>query len=153
MRQRMCQANTQKAKTKKILPSAEEKMDRYFIAGLIKDKSLIADCYLGQDICRSRKSLCAPQESGKPGTVYNLTAGGLLISAEDLARVFTVLLNDGQYQGEQYLSQKAIEEMLSGQFEPKKRTSRSASDCANAKNWSATARCIFTTASLTAFIR
>ena len=37
---------------------------------------------------------------------------GLLISAEDLASVFTILVNNGQYNGRQYLSESSVNEML-----------------------------------------
>ena len=94
-------------------------IDASFDAQYLSDKSLIADCYLGSKIDRSSKYLARPQATGKPGATYHLTAGGLLISAEDLASVFTILLNNGQYNGQQYLSQKAVDEMLSEQFKPK----------------------------------
>ena len=52
---------------------------------------------------------------GKPGVTFHLGQGGLLISSVDLARVFTILMNDGQYEGHQYLSQNALTEMLTDQ--------------------------------------
>ena len=48
----------------------------------------------------------------RPGDTYHLAQGGLLISAVDLARVSSILLNNGKYNGRQYLSEASLREML-----------------------------------------
>ena len=90
-------------------------IDASYNAKYLKDTSLVADCYAGTKIDCSSAYLCREQEVGDPGATYHLGQGGLLISAEDLASVFTILLNDGQYNGQQYLSQNAVKEMLTVQ--------------------------------------
>ena len=90
-------------------------IDASYDATYLSDKSLVADCYFNGRHKRSNEKLTQPQErkKGKPGEVYHLGQGGLLISAIDLARVSTILINDGQYQGKQYLSHEAVEQMMS----------------------------------------
>ena len=94
-------------------------IDAAFDAKYLSDKSQIANCYLGTQINRSSKYLARPQAVGKPGATYHLTAGGLLISGKDLAKVFTLLLNNGQYDGKTYLSRTALDEMMKTQLVPK----------------------------------
>ena len=60
----------------------------------------------------SREYLCREQEKGGPGETFHLGQGGLLISSEDLAAFFSLLVNGGQYNGTQYLSENAVNEML-----------------------------------------
>ena len=37
--------------------------------------------------------------------------GGVCISAKDLAKMTSILINDGMYQGERYLTEKSVERM------------------------------------------
>ncbi len=90
-------------------------IDASFDAKYLSDQSLVADCYSGKKINHSSSFLTRSQEKGKPGDVFHLGQGGLLISSEDLAAVLTILINDGQYNGRQYLSQEAVMQMLSKQ--------------------------------------
>lgn len=90
-------------------------IDASYDAKYLSDTKLVADCYSGKNIDCSNKYLCRSQEKGKPGQTFHLGQGGLLISAEDLASVFTILLNDGQYNGKQYLSENSVKEMFTVQ--------------------------------------
>ncbi len=94
-------------------------LDASFDAQYLSDKSLVADCYENGAIACDNKFLTRNQTVGTPGTTFHLTAGGLLISAEDLASLMTLLINDGQYNGTRYLSQAALDEMLAKQCETK----------------------------------
>ncbi len=89
-------------------------IDASYDATYLSDKSLVADCYTNGQHKRSNKALTQPKErkNGKPGEVYSLGQGGLLISAVDLAKVSTILLNDGIYDGTRYLSHESVEQML-----------------------------------------
>lgn len=95
-------------------------IDAAYDAKYLSDKKMVADCYAGGKIDASNRFLTRSQSSGKPGTTYHLGAGGLLISSKDLAAVFSILLNNGQYNGQQILSQNALNEMLTKQCETKK---------------------------------
>lgn len=95
-------------------------LDASFDAKYLSDKSLVADCYAGGKIDCSNRYLTRSQPTGGPGKTYHLTAGGLLISSKDLASLFTILLNDGQYNGKQYISHDSLEQMLTKQIETKK---------------------------------
>lgn len=90
-------------------------IDASYDAKYLKDKSLVANCYSAGKLEKDIKYLCRSQERGKPGVTFHLGQGGLLISSVDLARVFTVLMNGGQYEGKQYLSPSALNEMLTPQ--------------------------------------
>ena len=90
-------------------------IDASYDAKYLSDKSLVAECYTGDKVNCSSKYLCRSQERGKPGNTFHLGQGGLLISSADLARVTTILINEGQYNGKQYLSQHSLSEMLKDQ--------------------------------------
>ena len=89
-------------------------IDASYDASYLSDKSLVADCYSNGSLKRSNEVLTRPMErkKGKPGDVYSLGQGGLLISAVDLAKISTLLLNDGVYDGKQYLSHDSVEQIL-----------------------------------------
>ncbi len=95
-------------------------IDAAYDAKYLSDKTMVADCYAGGKIDASNRYLTRAQSTGKPGATYHLGAGGLLISSKDLAAVFSILLNNGQYNGQQILSQNALNEMLTKQCETKK---------------------------------
>lgn len=111
-------AVVEKSSDKTISQYAKEKffdpmeIDASYDAKYLSDTKLVADCYSGKEIDCSNKYLCRSQEKGKPGQTFHLGQGGLLISAEDLASVFTILVNNGQYNGRQYLSESSVKEML-----------------------------------------
>ena len=89
-------------------------IDASFDAKYLSDTSLVANCYTNGWLKRTNATLTRPLETEKtkPGEIFCNGQGNLLISAVDLARVSTLLLNDGQYNGQQYLSQNAVKEML-----------------------------------------
>lgn len=93
-------------------------LDASFDAQYLSDKSLVANCYNGSTLANNNKYLTRSQPWGGPGETFHLTAGGLLISAEDLASLFTILINNGQYNEKQYISEESLNEMLSSQIEP-----------------------------------
>ena len=90
-------------------------IDASYDAKYLTDKSLVAECYTLDKVNCSTTFLCRSQEKGKPGDTFHLGQGGLLISSIDLARLFTILINDGQYNGRQYISQNSLNEMLKDQ--------------------------------------
>jgi CubicO group peptidase (beta-lactamase class C family) len=94
-------------------------LDASFDAKYLSDKSLVANCYAGSTLKKDNKYLTRSQPWGGAGETFHLTAGGLLISAEDLASLFTILVNNGQYDGKQYISKDSLNNMLSKQLEPK----------------------------------
>ncbi len=51
-----------------------------------------------------------------PGRYMMLYAGGLTISASDLAKLLTILVNEGMYNGMQLLSQESIDQMQTPQL-------------------------------------
>ena len=87
-------------------------VDASYDAKYLSDKSLVANCYTGNRVNCSSSYLCRSQERGKPGETFHIGQGGLLISSVDMAKVATLLINDGQYEGKQYLSQSSVDEML-----------------------------------------
>ena len=92
-------------------------LDASFDAKYLSDKSLVANCYNGSSLAKDNKYLTRSQPWGGPGETFHLGAGGLLISAEDLASLTTILINGGTYNGQQYLSEKSVNEMLSKQLD------------------------------------
>lgn len=97
-------------------------LDASFDAKYLSDKSLVANCYKGSTLANSNEYLTRSQPWGDPGQTFHLTAGGLLISAKDLASLFTILINNGQYNDKQYISENSLNEMLSAQIETKEFT-------------------------------
>lgn len=81
------------------------------------DASMLAVIYTGEgEVGRS----IAQQQSITPPTApvehMRHYAGGLTISAIDYAKLLTILINDGVYNGERYLSQESVELMESVQL-------------------------------------
>ena len=89
-------------------------IDASFYSNYLSDDSLIANCYLSGSLKYSRESIIQSKEStnAAPGYVYYVGQSGLLISAVDLAKVTTILLNEGQYNGVSYLSADTVNQML-----------------------------------------
>ncbi len=78
----------------------------------LDDRSLVATLYSGRVVTREAKKICAAPRFSNPGETYNVGAGGLIISAKDYAALMTVLMNEGQYNGEQYLSKETVDAIL-----------------------------------------
>ena len=89
-------------------------IDASYDGSLLADTSLVADCYSNGRLSRTRESMTKPvgNSKTKPGEVFYLGQGNLLISAVDLARVSTILLNEGMYDGRQYLRSDTVQQML-----------------------------------------
>ena len=89
-------------------------IDASFYPDYLSDPSQIASCYFSGRLRCSREYLASNKENKKlePGYVYYIGQSGLMISAVDLGKVATVLLNDGQYNGVSYLSRQTVDAML-----------------------------------------
>ena len=84
-------------------------IDAAFAPGDLKDTSLVATLYEGTLVTRSvakQLSYHGPETPGENGSYY---AGGLTMSAEDLAKIAAMLGNDGVYNGQRYLSEESVE--------------------------------------------
>ena len=90
-------------------------IDASYNAKYLSDKSLVANCYLAGKLERDNKTLTRDTDKGAPGEYFQLGQGGVLISSVDLAKLFTLLLNEGTYEGKRYLSLSSVNEMLSVQ--------------------------------------
>ena len=89
-------------------------IDASYDGSLLSDPSLVADCYNNGTLKRTNKVLTKPvgRKTTKPGEIFYLGQGNLLMSAIDLAKVSTILLNDGMYEGKQYLRSDTVKQML-----------------------------------------
>lgn len=61
----------------------------------------------------------AVKDAKAPCGAMNLYAGGLTISAQDFAKVLTLLMNDGCYDGVRYLSSESVKNILTEQCDKK----------------------------------
>lgn len=84
-------------------------IDGSFAAGELKDTKHVATLYYhGGSIGRSAASQCKNRLDGKPGAVGTYFAGGLTISARDVAKLMGLLAADGRYEGIQLLSEESV---------------------------------------------
>ncbi len=92
-------------------------IDASYAANYLSDTSLVANCYFRSSVKYSREAIIESNESKRtqPGYKYYTGQSALLISAVDLAKVMTILINDGQYNGQTYLSPQTVQEMLTVQ--------------------------------------
>ena len=87
-------------------------IDAAFAPGRIQNKSLLASLYYaGGGLARSRETMSSYKGSDIPGNNAAYMMGGVCISAKDLAKMTSILINDGMYQGERYLTEKSVERM------------------------------------------
>lgn len=102
-------------------------IDASWDGSYISASDLIASTYLpsGYKSLSSKKQKEALEQNSL-GENYSYIAGGLKISAVDLARVFTVLINNGEYMGENILSCEAVEQLETVQ---QNRTGRNFEQC------------------------
>lgn len=113
-------AVVEKAADKSLSQYARERflipmgIDASYDGSLLSDPSLVADCYASGSLRRTKEVMTKPvgRKNTKPGDVFYLGQGNLLISAIDLAKVSTILLNDGMYEGKQYLRSETVRQML-----------------------------------------
>ena len=83
-------------------------IDASFASGDVGDTSLVATLYEGTGVVRSIKKQLGfhgPQNPGDNGSYY---AGGLTISAEDLAKLAAMLGNDGVYNGQRFMDAESV---------------------------------------------
>lgn len=87
-------------------------IDAAFASGRIQNKSLLANLYYaGGSLARSRETMFSDIRSDIPGNNAACMMGGVFISAKDLAKITSILINDGMYQGERYLTEESVEIM------------------------------------------
>ena len=88
-------------------------MDASFNSGEIKNKSLISTLYNPNDSVARAASVSASFSKREIGRSSAFFAGGLTISAKDLAKLTAILANDGTYEGVRYLSEESVKIMES----------------------------------------
>lgn len=86
-------------------------MDASFNSGEIKDKKLISTLYNPDDSVARAASVSANFKKREIGRSSAFFAGGLTISAKDLAKLTAILANDGTYEGVRYLSEESVKIM------------------------------------------
>lgn len=85
-------------------------IDASWDGSYIKSSDLIATTYSAQHVrSLSKESLSKPLDRQEAGENYDYMAGGLIISSVDLARVYSILINDGNYMGDSYLSEESVD--------------------------------------------
>ena len=88
-------------------------IDAAFAAGDIKETDLIVTLYdEDNNVERSADRLSTFHCSENPGAEGLYYAGGLTISANDLAKIVCMLVNEGEYEGQQILSKKSVRIIL-----------------------------------------
>ncbi len=82
------------------------------------DADKVADLYKNTNILdlSASSQVWAKNDTDKPAAFMGYYAGGLTISAKDFAKLLTVLINDGMYNGQQYLSKESIDLMQTPQL-------------------------------------
>ena len=87
-------------------------IDASFYYGLIEKKEF-GKLYLGGTVSDITKNSFYRMYSDKPGALINSQhyAGGYISSAKDAAKLFSLLANDGAYNGVSYISPQTVEEM------------------------------------------
>lgn len=86
-------------------------MDASFNSGEIRNKKLLATLYNPNDSVSRTASAAASFPKRPVGRSSAFYAGGLTISAKDLAKLTAILANDGTYDGVRYLSEESVELM------------------------------------------
>lgn len=94
-------------------------IDAGFDGTKLDNKSDVADCMVRGTVEKTAKELVKKKETNPIGQNHSLAAGGLLISAVDMAKVTTILINGGVYNGERYLSEETLEEFHTPQIKTK----------------------------------
>lgn len=86
-------------------------IDAAFNSGLVKNKAMIATLYHPNDTVARLASVSASMSPRDVGCNTSLFAGGLTISAGDLAKLTGILANNGTYDGQRYLSEQSVGRM------------------------------------------
>ncbi len=74
----------------------------------LEDRKDVADCMLRKKVQKTAEELVKKKETRSIGRNHSLAAGGLLISAVDMAKVTSILINGGVYDGQRYLSEETV---------------------------------------------
>ncbi len=91
-------------------------IDASFHAKNIRQTSLISPTYNEGTTTMTVDDLLNITYNGGPADDYTLYAGGMIISAKDLARMVCILMNGGSYENMYYLSQESVKQMLTPYF-------------------------------------
>ena len=86
-------------------------IDTAFNSGEIREKRLIATLYNPNDSVSRTAAASAGFSKKGVGSNAPFFAGGLTISAKDLAKLTAILANDGTYEGVRYLSEESVQLM------------------------------------------
>ncbi len=95
-------------------------IDAGFDGTKLKDKTDVADCMMRGTVYKSAKEITKKKETKEIGRNHSIAAGGLLISAVDMAKVTSILVNNGVYDGKRYLSEETLKEFHTPQIKAKK---------------------------------
>ena len=111
-------ATMEKAANKTIYDISEEyffepmNIDAAFAGGRLDNSDLLASLYYaGGSMARSKETMQSFMGHDIPGADGSFFPGGLCISAKDLAKMICILVNDGVYQGNRYLSKESVYSM------------------------------------------
>ncbi len=92
-------------------------IDASFIPAELKETEIAAlydgEHKLFRGVSTQRNQLKPTEEAGRGMKLY---AGGLTISAVDFAKIITILMNDGMYEGIRFLSSESIAQIHTVQF-------------------------------------
>lgn len=86
-------------------------VDAAFESGEIEHPELLSTIYSGRSIGRSLETQKGLKLNPTPGATGQFFAGGLTISARDLAKLIAALANDGVYEGQRLLSEESVQTM------------------------------------------
>jgi len=86
-------------------------VDAAFESGEIQHTELLSTIYSGRSIGRSLETQKGLKLNPTPGATGQFFAGGLTISARDLAKLIATLANDGVYEGQRLLSAESVQTM------------------------------------------
>lgn len=91
-------------------------MDASFFSGMIKDTGKLGTLYNANDTVHRSVSSSKAKKSGAIGANTKYFAGGLTLSAKDMAKLLSMLANDGSYNGVRILSPASVETIEKVQF-------------------------------------
>jgi len=91
-------------------------IDASYFAGDVSDTSKLATLYSSNDSVSRSVATQLKIKAGEPGANTAYFAGGLTISAKDMAKLTAVLANDGTYYGVKYLEKSSVESIEAKQF-------------------------------------
>lgn len=86
-------------------------IDATFTSGNLKDTSKLATLYYPSDSVARSVSSAKSYKARSVGGNTAYFAGGLTISAKDMAKLTAILANDGMYDGKRYLSAESVKTM------------------------------------------